>query len=360
MADISRTAPPPPGPGIAAARARHLAWARRFGLIGGERHAARYVRWRITELAALTYPAASGADLDVTVDTLGWFTLLDDQYDGTRRFRAGELADLRDELMDRMTGRATGPSRVPLVRAWADLGPRILAGMSRRWQARAAASWRELLDACVVEADLTAEGPHAVETYLTVRRAAVMGDFASVLLERAARCELPDPVWEDPHIARVRRCVADVALLLNDRNSLPRELARGDDVNLAVVLHKARGLSVPQALEELRARERDAVAQLAAERQAFLDSHRAGPVPPGPDAVTRFLAGAQDMVTGLRAWYATTGRYAGPETAPGAAGDVADILTPLPHSSAAPDGGERGPARARPLEQPWTPPYRPD
>jgi hypothetical protein len=317
-----------PAAEIAAARQRHMEWLQRFGLVRSRSSLAQYDTWRIAEMSAYIYPAASGSDLDVVVDTMGWFVLLDDQYDGTHRFRAAELGQLRDELLERLAGGLTRPSRIPLVQAWADLCPRVLDGMSPAWRRRAVDSWREMLDACIAEGDLTAEGPDPVETYLTVRRAAVMGNYGTVLLERVARCELPESVVEDPHIAQVRRCMADVALLLNDMYSLHRELARGDEINLAVILQKAYGYTVEQALEELRGRERNAMALLRAQSRAFLDAHRTAPLPPAHRAaVERFLAGVDAITAGLRVWYPMTDRYASPENASDRE-TIDDIFTP--------------------------------
>jgi hypothetical protein len=309
---------------------RHLAWVQDFGLVRSGPKLGQYQRWGIAELAARLYPGATGPDLDVAADALGWFTLLDDQFDGIRRFRAAGVLGLRDELLDHLTGQATAAGDIPLVRAWADLCPRMLAGMSASWAARAAGCWGDHLDACTAEECLSADGPDAIGRYLAVRRISVGGYLGTILLERVLCCELPPAVRESPQIAAIRRAVADIAVFLNDISSVEREVARGDQVNLVIVLRDRLGCSQAQAAADLYRRARTSNRLIEAQQRELLAMFpRLGLASRERAAVCRYLAGASQIVTGLRCWYATTGRYAGPEISDGDSFGFEDLLSPL-------------------------------
>jgi hypothetical protein len=309
---------PPITPDLDAARRRHLAWVQDFRLLRSPTKLEQYERWRMPELAALLYPDATGPDLDVMVDALGWFTLLDDQFDGSRRSRSAELPRLRGQLMACLAGKAPAHITVPLVKAWANLCPRMRAGMSACWGERLAATWANHFDACVVEEQLPAD----VETYLSVRRNSVGGHLGTVLLERALCCELPASLWDVRQIRGIRQGVADVAVLLNDIYSLPRELARRDRINMAILLQDQFGCSRAEAVDMILQRLQKTEASIVANQRELLACH------PRLAATRRFIQGSGAIVSGLHEWYVATGRYAGPEIAADNAFGFEDLFAP--------------------------------
>lgn len=311
MGSASRTSPD-----LESARRRHLAWVQHFGLARSREKLEQYERWRIADLPAFIYPDAAGHDLDVAVDALGWFTLLDDQFDGYRRHRTAELRYLRDELLACLAGRPAGHRDIPLVRAWADLCPRMLDEMSDTWAERITACWRDHFDACIAEEGLAADTPDAVSRYLSVRRISVGGYLGTVLMERALRCEIPEFLWGAAQIPVIRQGVADIALFLNDICSLPREIARGDRINLVILLQSTLGYSRAQAVDDLNRRVEDAVALIGTQQRDLLNAcSTLWPGTPQLATAHRFVTGTNSIVCGLRDWYAVTGRYAGAETA---------------------------------------------
>jgi hypothetical protein len=311
-------------------RRRHLAWVQDFRLVRSGPKLAQYQRWGIAELAARLYSDATGRDLDVAADALGWFTLLDDQFDGPRRFRTAGVLGMREELLNHLTGQETRVSDVPLVGAWADLCPRMLAGMSASWAARAAGCWGDHFDACAAEGCLPAGGPDAIGQYLAVRRISVGGYLGTILLERVLCCELPPTVWESPQIAAIRQAVADMAVFLNDISSADREVARGDQVNLVIVLGDRLGCSHAVAVADMHRRARGSMRLIRAhQRELLAMCPQLGLTDREQAVVRRYLTGTGRIVTGLRCWYATTGRYAGPEISDGGIFGFEDLLSPL-------------------------------
>jgi pentalenene synthase len=221
---------------------------RQFGLVRSHGKLCQYRRWHMPELSGFMYPDALGADLDVAVDALGWFTLLDDQFDGFRRTRTGRLRSLRNDLIGCLESESRSTSQVPIVSAWSDVCARMRAGMPEWWLARNTEYWRTFLDACMDEEFLSTAGSDAVDRYLATRMVSGAGYIGVVLLERTLRCALSGNVWHAPPMPLIRRSIARVALFANDFCSVPREAARLDQVNLVTLLQIRHGYSRSQAL----------------------------------------------------------------------------------------------------------------
>src|SRR5262245_2188176 len=94
--DVSITFPVRRNPDAERARAVHLEWPRKLGLITNGAAAERHRNGDYADLACWFYPAATGSDLDLGVDLMSWFFLFDDQFDGP----AGDDPALARQLTD--------------------------------------------------------------------------------------------------------------------------------------------------------------------------------------------------------------------------------------------------------------------
>ncbi|MEW2548847.1 hypothetical protein AB0910_24270 [Streptomyces sp. NPDC047002] len=77
----------------------HAAWLLRQGLLP-QRALARYEAYALPDLIAHAYPRVAGEARGLLVDTLGWFTILDDHFDGPAGRDLRGSRDLVRRLLD--------------------------------------------------------------------------------------------------------------------------------------------------------------------------------------------------------------------------------------------------------------------
>ncbi|MFI1864680.1 terpene synthase family protein [Streptomyces jumonjinensis] len=132
-------------PDLTRARARHLRWVRDAGLVGGGEARRRYEFSRVADIAAHGFPDATGEDLDLCFDLLGWMFLFDDQFDADDG-READAPTVCGQLTDLLRGEppehGTPP---PIVTAFADCWQRMGTGMSRAWLGRSVHDWVDYL-----------------------------------------------------------------------------------------------------------------------------------------------------------------------------------------------------------------------
>ncbi len=78
----------------------NVRWVRQHALVRSDAAMDWYLRWGMARLAGLLYPYARGVDLDVAADTMAFFFLFDDQFDG----RLGREPKLAAEVSRDMIG----------------------------------------------------------------------------------------------------------------------------------------------------------------------------------------------------------------------------------------------------------------
>ncbi|MGW4895433.1 cytochrome P450 [Kitasatospora sp. NPDC004240] len=301
---------------------RHITWALAHGLLTPAA-LPHYRSDALQELIGHSYPRATGAELDLLMDVLGWFTVLDDRFDGptgrcltearatvdpllaTLHPAGGKADDEADgrtgaEAHNRRSGTPTTPDG--LLGAWQDLWPRQCAPMPPAWRRRAALEWRACLDTFAAEAAHRARGtvPGLTETIRLRRHASCLYPFMNIL-ERVYGSEAPARLLAEPALRLLRAHTADAATLLNDLYSLDREERQPTTpFNTVVALQRARGCSRRRAVAAVRAR----VGRLREEsedlRRELLRDHPAG---------SWYLDGTRELVDGVQAWCSTTPRY---------------------------------------------------
>ena len=216
-------------PGLAAARERHLEWMRRQGLVVGHTAARRYLFSAVADLAAYSYPDATGEDLDLAFDTMGWFFLFDDLFDVPEGCEADEAVDVCRQLIA-LVGDGTRPhpdGEPPLVAAFADIWRRTRAGMSEEWRQRAAHNWVDyLVGNLTEEIDRRTWVPQDFATRMRIGHR-TLGLVPSLdLAERLGHFEIPPLVWHSSHLDSMRRAAVDAVKLINEIKSLENDDAR--------------------------------------------------------------------------------------------------------------------------------------
>ncbi|MEU6472570.1 terpene cyclase [Streptomyces massasporeus] len=236
-------------PGLEGARRHNLDWVRRTGLVGDDRSLAWYVSWDMPRLAALGFPHARGPALDLLTDTMGFFFVFDDQFDGPLGRDPAETAHVCQVLIDIAHGASPPPGADPCTTAFADIRARSTDGAHPAWTARTAHEWEYYFAAHAHEARGRLRGtPADFDGYLQVRRGIAATDLPLSLGERAAGLTVPASAFHSPELRIMRRAAIDVTLMCNDVYSLEKEEARGDMDNLVLVLERARNFTRAEAL----------------------------------------------------------------------------------------------------------------
>jgi Terpene synthase family 2, C-terminal metal binding len=265
-----------------------------------ERH--RYVSWALPDLIGYAFPTARGADLDLLVDVLGWFTAIDDHFDGPPGRSPTAAAAIVTPLIIHTATPQTMVSNdsdgfVDLSGAWRDLWRRQSHNAPQPWRARAAKDWESCLRTFVEEAthrhDHTV--PTVAEAVLLRRHASCLYPFMN-LLERVTGTELPD----DDAFEHLRATTADVAAYLNDLYSLEREEGQGEIHNMVLILRRRHNLGRDEAIRAVRGR----VHRLLRERDQL-----AGHLARAHPAAHRYLEGMRAIVDGVHLWTSGTRRY---------------------------------------------------
>ncbi|MFJ4093830.1 cytochrome P450 [Kitasatospora sp. NPDC089913] len=294
---------------LTAATARHDDWALAHGLLAPA-DLARYQSFALPELIGHAYPRARGAELDLLIDILGWFTILDDRFDGPPGRDPATARAVVAPLLAVVAGRpvpAGGP-QPHLVDAWRELWQRQTAPMSPEWRRRTADEWRSCLETFLAETAHRAACTHPdlAETVRLRRHASCLYPFMGIL-EHVHGGEAPAALHRDPALHRLRANTADAATLINDLYSADREERQQVAAfNTVLTLQRVRGCTRARAVRSVGTR----IARLTAEseslRRRLLLRHPEG---------GWYLHGTRELVEGVHAWTSTSRRYTGGDAA---------------------------------------------
>ncbi|MER5642020.1 terpene cyclase [Kitasatospora sp. NPDC002227] len=288
----------------------HREWLQRHRDLAAGTADLDYAHWEIAELAALSYPDCSPADLGLAADLLGFYFLFDDQFDGPLGRHPRRIARLCDKLGAILHGaRPDGTS--PVERAFADLWRRSQQGMSARWRARTAYDWEWYFASHAAEAAGRNSGqlPDR-QGYLMLRRGTAAMETVFDMVERLGRFEVPQAVLHHPLLRQMRQLAADIPSLTNDVRSFPLEAPRGDVCNLVLIAQRERACSVEEAgavvLDEAQ-RMADRFFELKAE---LPDAYEWLELDPADRATAqRYADGLASWLAGYLHWERNTGRY---------------------------------------------------
>ncbi len=305
---LDHATPPRPAHELRAAADRHADWTVRHGLLTPS-ELPGYRAYALHELIGHAFPRARGAELDLLVDMLGWFTILDDRFDGTPGRCPTEARAVVDPLIAVLDGRQS-PSDDQLLSSWQGLWERQTASMSPTWRVRAAREWRACLATFPAEADhrargtVPAHGLGLADTMRLRRHGSCLYPFMNIL-ERVHGSDAPAALHAEPALHRLRANTADAATLINDLYSLEREERQtAAAFNTVLTLQRARGCTRSRAVRAVR----DRVARLRREseelRRELRRRHPEG---------RWYLDGTRELVAGVQAWTSTSDRYVVPD-----------------------------------------------
>ncbi|WP_030905896.1 terpene synthase family protein [Streptomyces sp. NRRL F-5126] len=292
----------------------HTAWLLRYCLVP-EDALERHHSYALPALIADAYPQAGHEGLSLLVDMLGWFTIIDDHFDGPAGRDPAAARGLIRSFLDAMDPAPPAGDPVPagvadLPAAWRDLWHRQRAAMPVAWSRRAARDWARCLTTFVTET-----GHRAAATTPTVRQAVLLRRHASCLypftnmLEWVRGNPLPEEVHAEPELRLLRAHIADTATLVNDLYSLEREerqCAPFDEeprcapFNMITVLRREQRMSRDAAISTVRA-EIDRLSLRSDILRSRLAAHH-------PEAGW-YLRETRRLVDGVRRWSSTTSRY---------------------------------------------------
>ncbi|MBN0047956.1 multidrug MFS transporter [Streptomyces actuosus] len=270
-----------------------------------------------TDLMAGYYIGAPDDVLQAIADYSAWFFVWDDRHD---RYIVHHRTDAWDELRRTLHAALDSPRAHrhhddPLVAGLADSVGRLYAFLSGNWNARFARHFHAVIEAYDREVRNRIGGVvPTVEEYLELRRLTFAHRIWTDLLEPSAGCELPERVRKNPAFRRAALMSQEFAAWYNDLCSLPKEIA-GDEVhNLGISLIAHEGLTLEQAVDEVRRRVEKSISEfLEAERDAlrFADGLADGTVRGKALSVA-----VQACVSNMRNWFSSvywfhheSGRY---------------------------------------------------
>ncbi|WP_189147218.1 epi-isozizaene synthase [Streptomyces lacrimifluminis] len=223
-----------------------------------------------TDLMAGYYLGAPEEVLQAIADFSAWFFVWDDRHD--RDIVHGRPASWR-HLKGRLHAALDAPGlflyhRDPLVAGFADSVLRLYSFLGRRWNARFARHFHEVIEAYDREFRNRTNGTvPKVDEYLELRRLTFAHWIWTDLLEPSAGCELPAMVRKHPAFRRAALLSQEFAAWYNDLCSLPKEIA-GDEVhNLGISLIRHDGLTLEEAVTEIRGRVEGAVMEFLSTEQ---------------------------------------------------------------------------------------------
>ncbi len=270
-----------------------------------------------TDLMAGYYIGAPEDVLQAIADYSAWFFVWDDRHDrdvvhhrraAWRRLRLRLHAAL-DSPGDHLR------HGDPLVAGFADSMVRLYSFLPRTWNARFARHFHAVIEAYDREFCNRTEGRiPTVAEYLALRRLTFAHRIWTDLLETSAQLELPDGVRKHPAYRRAALLSQEFAAWYNDLCSLPKEIAGEEVHNLGISLVTHEGLTLEEAVTEVRRRVETCISGfIDAERDAleFADSLADGTVR-GKELGTAVRA----CVGNMRNWFSSvywfhheSGRY---------------------------------------------------
>ncbi|WP_107459685.1 epi-isozizaene synthase [Streptomyces colonosanans] len=270
-----------------------------------------------TDLMAGYYIGAPDEVLQAIADYSAWFFVWDDRHDRDIVHRRPiAWRRLRFQLhvaLGSPRGHLHHPD--PLVAGFADSVVRLYAFLGPKWNARFARHFHAVIEAYDREfRNRTSGVVPTVDAYLELRRLTFAHRIWTDLLEPSAQCELPEAVRKHPAYRRAALLSQEFAAWYNDLCSLPKEIA-GDEVhNLGISLIHHQGMTVEEAVTEIRRRVEECVSEfLVAEKEVlrFADTLADGTVP-GRElslAVKAIVANMRNWFSAVYWFHHESGRY---------------------------------------------------
>jgi hypothetical protein len=234
-------------------------WAQAVELVANEEAVQRLRRNGIMHAGPRLVPAASMSAACLVCDWTVFLIVIDDQFDdGPELGARPELAQAAiEEVLAAFRGQARKPALsfphlAGISAAVADLGRRFEAiSPSRAWLARFRPHAEEHLWSKVSEAEQRASGAILdIGSYVDLRRITSAAYTYADLVEMAEQVAVAERVREAPAWTLMLDAFADVWLGIQDICSCAKEVAAGDDLNLAAVMARSAEGTLQQGVDD--------------------------------------------------------------------------------------------------------------
>ena len=203
-------------------------------------------------------PAASMSAACLVCDWTVFLIVIDDEFDDGREL--GARPELAQAAIEDVVGSFRGqageltyrfPRLAGIGAAAADLGRRFEASSAgHAWLARFMRHAEDHLWSKVSEAEQRASGAALdVPSYVDLRRVTSAAYTYAGLVELAEEVVIPARVGESPVWGLMLDAFADVWLGIQDICSCAKEVAAGDELNLAAVMARGEGLALQQGID---------------------------------------------------------------------------------------------------------------
>jgi pentalenene synthase len=236
------------------ARPRLLAWMRQRGLLPSAEDVRYEKSIDIASVVGRFHPQATGADLELAMDQMGFFRYYDDHFDGELGEDPRAAALEASKVITVLRDPRRADLSVPMVAAFADMWGRSAHGMSPAWQERAARDWEYFLSGFAAEAACRQAGRALdIAAYLELRRLTIGVRPVVNLAERIGRYEVPACMFAGGNLVQMRDIAEDVVTLVNDVQSAEREAGQGQLLfNSVLLLERRLALPRSRAIEYVR------------------------------------------------------------------------------------------------------------
>jgi hypothetical protein len=233
-------------------------WAHASGLVADEQAVERLRRGGIMTAGPRLVPAAPMSAACLVCDWTVFLIVIDDEFDDGREL--GVRPDLAQAAIEDAVAAFRGQLREHAFRfaqlaglweATADLGRRFGAlAPSQEWLPRFSRHAEDHLWSKVSEArQRTSAGALDVPAYIGLRRVSGAPYTYADLVEMTERVVIPERVRESPAWGLMLDAFADVWLGIQDICSCAKEVAAGDDLNIAAVMARSEGCTLQQGID---------------------------------------------------------------------------------------------------------------
>jgi hypothetical protein len=287
-------------------------WARAAGLVRSRRAVRHLRRNGIMHAGPRLVPNAAMTEACLVCDWTVFLIVIDDEFDDGREL--GMQPDLAraaiEDVVASFRGQADGRAfrfahLAGIAGTAADLGRRFAASApSQEWLLRFNRHAEEHIWSKVSEAEQrTSAGVLDVPSYVRLRRISGAPYTYSDLVEMAEQVVIPGRVQETQPWAVMLEAFADVWLGIQDICSCAKEVAAGDELNIAAVMARSGGSTLQQGVDDayrwVRERSRDFAGQRA--ELAGL-SPRLGLDAAAEMDIERYLDSLERLLGGHLAW----------------------------------------------------------
>lgn len=267
--------PPHPlvNPAAAEAEDQVVAWLRKLGFLNTEAQEQHLRSFKFGMYHGISTPTVDLEQLTLGIQWFCWGSLADDQYDN---YDWGEQEGRMRRVLSEMRAIMLGAGEVahdpwtewsdrrherdgPVIAGFADLWPRLTAGLSARARERIAGHFLDYMQAIVLQNRYHATGriPDAA-TFVTVRRNTIAMLFQVDVLEIVSRIRVPEVLRDSLLFRELALCFADILAWHNDVYGLEKDFADGQTCNAVRVVAASEGCTMTDAVDRVldRARQR--------------------------------------------------------------------------------------------------------